>query len=139
MVVPTDYHQLVTDLNQAAAYFTNVGGWNAVVASGILSPVGMAIRKFKGIDNGEVMLWLIAAGSLLSGFFVYLLTTPQHDPTVIAFLGFVTFLASQPFYKVIFKPLFAWIGIQFATAKAQVEADKNPATVPAEGLPPIGQ
>lgn len=139
MVVPTDYHQLVTDLNQAATYFNNVGGWNAVIASGVLSPVLMAIKKLKSIKDGEVMLWLLGASSFIAGFMVYLLTTPQHDPTIIAFLGFVTFIASQPFYKVIFKPFFAWVSIQFTTAKAQVEADKNPATVPADGLPPIGQ
>lgn len=139
MVLPTNTHQLVSDLNQLAQTFNNLGGWNAVVASGVLSPIGMAVKKLKNIDNGEVMLWLIAAGSLLAGFVVYLLTTPQHDPTVIAFLGVVTFVGTQPFYKVIFKPFFAWLGGQFATAKAQVEAQKNPASVPAEGLPTIGQ
>lgn len=139
MVLPTNFHQLLTDANLVAQYFDNLGGWNAVAASGVLSPIGMAIKKFAKIDNGEVMLWLIGAGSIAAGFMVYLLTTPQHDPTVIAFLGVVTFLGTQPFYKVIFKPFFAWLGGQFATAKAQVEAQKNPASVPPEGLPVIGK
>ena len=139
MVVPTNYHQLLTDANLAAQYFSNLGGWNAVLASGVLSPIGMAIKKLKGIHNGEFMLWFMGAGSLIAGFTVYLLTTPQHDPTVIAFLGFITFLASQPFYKVVFKPFFAWLGGQFVTAKAQVEAQRNPASVPPEGLPSIGK
>jgi len=139
MVLPTNTHQLLTDANQVAQYFSSLGGWNAVLASGVLSPIGMAIKKLKGIHNGEVMLWIMGAGSLIAGFLVYLLTTPQHDPTVIAFLGFITFLASQPFYKVIFKPFFAWLGGQFATAKLQVEAQKNPASVPPEGLPVIGK
>lgn len=139
MVLPTNLHQAVNDLNLIATYFNNLGGWQAVVASGVLSPVGIGIKKLKGIDNGEVMIWLMAAGSLVAGFMVYLLTTPQHDPTVIAFLGAVTFLASQPFYKVIFKPFFGWLGGQFATAKLQVEAQRNPASVPPEGLPAIGK
>lgn len=139
MVVPHDPHQLLTDLNTAAQYFNSAGGFQALVASGFLSPIGMAIKKVKGIDNGEVMLWLMGAFSVAAGFFIYLVTTPQHDPTVIAFLGLVSFLGTQPFYKLAFKPFFAWLGGQFAQAKAQVEAEKNPATVPAEGLPAIGQ
>lgn len=139
MVLPHNTHQLVSDLNLIAQYFNNLGGWSAVAASGVLSPIGMAIKKLKGIRNGEVMLWLMGAGSLITGFVVYLTTTPQHDPTVIGFLGVITFLASQPFYKFMFKPFFTWLGGQFATAKLQVEAAKNPATVPPEGLPVIGK
>jgi hypothetical protein len=51
----------------------------------------------------------------------------------------VTFIGTQPFYKLLFRPFFKWLEGQFATAKQQVEAQKNPASVPAEGLPPIGK
>lgn len=139
MVLPTDFHQLLGDLNHFAQTFDSLGGFSALVASGVLSPVVSLIKKVKDIRNGEVMIWLLGIGSLFAGFAVYLFTTPQHDPTIVAFLATVTFLGTQPFYKFIFKPFFTWLGSQFATAKAQVDAQKNPAAVPAEGLPPIGQ
>lgn len=139
MVLPTNTHQLVSDLNQIAQTFGNLGGFSALLASGVLSPVVSLIKKVKDIKNGEVMIWLLGVGSLAAGFIVYLFSTPQHDPTIVAFLGTVTFIGTQPFYKIIFKPFFAWLGGQFATAKAQVDSQKNPAAVPAEGLPPIGQ
>jgi hypothetical protein len=139
MVLPHNIHELVADLNATATTFNNLGGFSALLASGVLSPVGIGIKKLKDIKDGEVMLWIMAAASLVAGFLVYLFSTPQHDPTVIGFLGLVTFIGTQPFYKIIFKPLFTWVGGQFAQAKLQVEADRNPAAVPPEGLPVIGQ
>jgi hypothetical protein len=132
-------HELVNHANALAALFNSLGGWQAVQAAGILSPIGMAVKHLKGIKNGEVMLWLMGAGSLIAAFVTYLFITPTHDPSIIAFLGVITFISTQPFYKIVFKPLFGFIASQFATAKEEVANAANPAAVPPEGLPVIGK
>lgn len=134
-----NFNEVVDQLNHLAIIFNNIGGWQAVQAAGILSPIGYGVKKLSGIKNGELMLWLMGAGSVVAAFVVYLFATPTHDPTIIGLLGVITFLSTQPLYKFFFKPLFAFVGSQFATAKEQVAAQANPAAIPPEGLPVIGK
>jgi hypothetical protein len=113
--------------------FAQAVPWDAATYGFLLSPLLLLVKKIKGIHNGELMVWLLLAGSLLAGFANYLTETQPGDPRVIAFNSFVTLIATQPVYKLLLKPAIAFFQAQVDKAVAFNEEVKS-AAVPNGGI-----
>jgi hypothetical protein len=108
-----------------------------VGASGILSVV--LIKPYKWIKkyfdhHKEVMTIVIGVGGILLAAAHYLLTTPTQEPNIIVMQGLVISFLSQPFYKIILKPLTGFLVAKIVEAET-IKAQAQTAIVPASGLP----
>jgi hypothetical protein len=104
--------------------------WGAVAASGVLSPVLLAVKKWFSVQSEKVMITLVAASGMLVAGANYLLHVPTHEPTIIALQGAAIAFGTQPFYFFIVKPLAAAVADQLAKAAA-FDAQVKSAAVPA--------
>lgn len=123
-------NQVLLILNTIA---TNVP-WDLVIASGVLSPVLVIVKKWLDIQSEKVMMTLVLVFGMLGATATYLLTVETADPTIIAAQGLMVAAMSQPFYFLVIKPTFTWLSIEFAKARAW-DAEVKSAAVPAGGLP----
>lgn len=108
--------------------------WDLVIASGVLSPVVLVIKKWLSIQSEKVMMTLVLLVSMIGATASYLLGTTSSDPTIIAVQGFMVAAMSQPVYYLAVKPFSAWLGAELAKARA-FDAEVKSAAIPAEGLP----
>jgi hypothetical protein len=104
-------------LHTVNAVLANVP-WSAVAASGLLSPVLLAIKKWFSVQSERVMISLVALSGMLVAGGSYLLHVPTHDPTIIALQGAAIAFGTQPFYFFIVKPIAASVEEQLAKAAA---------------------
>lgn len=130
-------HDLLNLLNELA---TKVPlDW--LIASGLLSPLLLAVKKWRITKNVETILqkdWvmysLVILTSAAFAIASYILNDPTKDPTVIAIQTAMTAFMSQPIYFFVVKPLFKLIEAQLAKA-AQLNADiKSAAVSPTEPI-----
>lgn len=108
--------------------------WDAVIASGILSPLLLGVKKWFSVQSEKVMIVLVLISGVLVASGNYLLNVPTSDPSIIAVQGAVLAFMTQPIYFFVVKPFFRWFGETLAAAAA-FKADAQSATVPSEGLP----
>ncbi len=122
--------QILTTLNDLARHFP----WAALAASGVISPLGVAIKKWFDVQSERVMISIIVGMSAFAAAANYLIHVPTHDPLIIglqtAVIGFMT----QPVYYFVVKPALAAFRNQVEKASV-FNAEIKSATVPATGLP----
>jgi hypothetical protein len=108
-----------------------------VVAAAIVSPVGLAIKKWLSIDSEKKMLTLIMLSSLLAGALQYLHSVPQFAPWFAIVQGWLIFATTQPVYRFAVKPLAVRLGVWWneQLIKATATNEAKAATVPPQGLP----
>lgn len=108
--------------------------WELVIASGILSPVALAFKKWLHIQNEKVMMTMVLVFGLIGAAITYITTVPTDDPTIIAARGLMIAAMSQPVYYLVVKPIATWLSAELAKAAA-FDAEVKSAAIPAEGLP----
>lgn len=123
-------HTINSILNWTA---TNVP-WDLVIASGLLSPVLLVIKKKLDVQSEKVMMTLVLVLSTLGSAAQYLLTTTAGSPEIIAAHGLMVAALSQPWYFALYKPAMAWFSNELAKARA-FDAEVKSAAIPATGLP----
>lgn len=110
------------------------GTWQALAASGVISPTLQAIKHWFSIESEKYMVFLMIFASGVTAAVAYILNTPNQNPTIIALhtaiIGFIT----TPFYYYIVKPLYLKFISEVAQAK-KLNEDIKSAAVPPEGLP----
>lgn len=138
-----DLHTLNQLLNDLAVGITHVSAmipWDLVAASGILSPLTLAIKQplKKRIEEDKtmekVMMTVILVLSTAAAAASYLLTVTTSDPSIIAVRGLMIAAMSQPWYYLCFKPAYRWFSGELAKARA-FDAEVKSAAIPASGLP----
>lgn len=112
--------------------------WDAIIASGILSPLLLGIKKWFSVQSEKVMITLVGTVAVLTAAGHYLLTVPTSDPSIIAVQGAVLAFMTQPIYFFIVKPVWKWFSEQLAAAAAY-RAELQSATEPVGGIPAEGQ
>lgn len=124
---------LVATLNVINWLAVNIP-WDLVLASGVLSPVLLAIKKWRHIQSEKVMMSLVLVVSIAGATASYILSSTSDLPTVIAIQGLMVAAMSQPWYYIIYKPATKWLSAELAKAKA-FDAEVKSAAIPAAGLP----
>ncbi len=122
--------QVISILNTIA---TNIP-WDLVIASGILSPLLVIIKKWMHIQSEKVMMSLVLLFGVLGAAATYLLTVETADPSIIAVQGLMIAAMSQPIFFILVKPAATWLSVEFAKARAW-DAEVKSAAVPSGGLP----
>ena len=89
-----------------------------ILAGGVLSPVAAGVNKVIRAQK-PLIKWLVVVFGATVGAVVHaVLTTKSKDPNIIAIQSsLVTFFASA-WWLTVFKPIFRWLGDQFAKAAA---------------------
>ena len=114
--------------------------WDAILASGILSPLLLipkrVVKKYF-IHQEQVMIIVVGLAGLLVAAGNYLLHVPNQNPGIIAIQGAVLAFMTQPIYFIVVKPLCRKISAIIAVeiAKAAAKDEVHSAAVPPEGLP----
>lgn len=108
--------------------------WELVIASGVLSPVVLLVKKWLHLQSEKVMMTLVLVLSMLGSAVTYILSATSNDPTIIAVQGFIVAAMSQPVYYLIVKPFSLWFSGELAKARA-FDAEVKSAAIPATGLP----
>lgn len=107
--------------------------WEALVASGIISPLLVGIKKVLSVQSERVMISLVLIVSILAATGHYLLTVPTSNPSIIAMQGAVLAFMTQPVYFFLVKPASKWFSETLAAAAA-FKADVKSAAEPQQGL-----
>lgn len=129
-----DFTQIITIVVQALNWLAVNIPWDLVIASGVLSPVLLAIKKWRHIQSEKVMMTLVLVLGMIGSAITYFLTVHSSDPTIIAVQGLMVAAMSQPFYYLVVKPFSVWLGGELAKARAY-DAEVKSAAIPADGLP----
>lgn len=119
--------QLLTNLNSLAVHIPWSTLGEGLLASGVLSAFLTAPYHFikKWFEHhSEVMIVVVGLSGLAVSGVNYLLKTPTTDPTIVALQGFAIAFGTQPFYKLMLKPLFAWL-TSLITAKVEKAVEYN--------------
>lgn len=117
--------------------------WDAVAASGVLSPLLVGVKRWFSVQSERIMISLVILFAMLAAAGNYLLNVPSQDPGVIAVQGAVLAFMTQPVYFFVVKPAYKWFSGQLAKAAAfdeQVKANTEPVPVPsaaAASLAPV--
>jgi hypothetical protein len=111
--------------------------WELVIASGVLSPAVLAVKKWLGIQNEKVMMALVLVSGLIGAAVTYILSVPTDDPSIIAVRGLMIAAMSQPVYYLLVKPVATWLSAELAKAAA-FDAEVKSAAIPEGGLPVSG-
>lgn len=109
--------------------------WNAVAASGVLSPLLLGIKKWFSVQSEKVMITLVALLACLTAAGHYLLTVPTHNPSIIAVQGFVLAFMTQPIYFFVVKPTVKWFDERVEEAAALNLAKSAAEPVPSVTAP----
>jgi hypothetical protein len=144
-----DFHQILIHLNDIASNFP----WQYLVAAGLISPIGVFIKKWAVIEahkkytvlhipflhkfqfSGEqLMLSIVAGMSYVAAGLSYILHYPTHDPSLIAIQGTFLSFATQPVYYFLVKPFLGYIQKEIEK-DAQANLTIKSAAIPAGGLP----
>ena len=102
--------------------------WEAVVAGGVLSPLAVGVNKLIKAQKPITKFTVVFMVAVLGCGINYILNTPVRDPSIIALQGAVVTFFAQPFYLLMVKPGFAWVGVQLAKAQAFDAEVKSAAT-----------
>jgi hypothetical protein len=136
--------QIINYANDAVKAFHQVppGFWQALLASGILSPLLKVWKHFrvtkKEKEIAEWAMYLITVGVAFSAALLqYLLTAHPGNPTIIALHTAILSFMLQPVYLLGVKPLWSYFSKKSAAATAFNEEVKS-AAIPATGLPIAG-
>lgn len=119
-----DISTLVNYLND----FANVIPWDAILASGILSPLMVPVIKFVKAERDITKLLLVFLGGTGIAIGHYLLTTPTDNPSIVLMQGAVLTFMAQPFWHLLVKPGIAYVKSEVARAIADQE--KKSAVLP---------
>lgn len=116
--------------------------WDVIIESGALSgalavllvgPYRIVKRYFEHYK--EVMTIVVGVGGVALTFGQYLLSTPQYAPQLAVLQGLAVAYGSQPFYKIVLKPL--WMATTRAITKKVVEYNQA-LSQPQVALEPAG-
>lgn len=116
--------EVLNTLNYIALHFPVEGLVATVTGSALLTPV---TRKLSSKSDLFKMTLVWVTFAIGAGVY-YLLNTPVDNPSIIALQASAMFVASQPIYMKLFKPLVVWFGEQLTKAAAfdaQVKAAKE--------------
>lgn len=108
--------------------------WDLVLASGILSPLLLGVKKWFSVQSEKVMMSLVLVFGVVGAAVTYLMGTPTTDPSIIAAHGLMIAAMSQPVFFILVKPVSRWLSTELAKAAA-FDAEVRSAAIPAEGLP----
>lgn len=122
-----DLPSLATILQHLNSFATEFP-WEVILASGILSPVMVPIIKLFKVQKDTVKIGLVYVGGVIFAAVHYFITTPSSDPTVIYMQGAILAFTAQPFYHLMVKPGFAYLGTEISRAVALKE--KQDAVLP---------
>lgn len=108
-----------------------------VVGAIIVSPVVLAIKRWRDIHSEKIMLALVIGGSFITAALLYLRSVPEFAPWAIAVQGWLVFATTQPVYIYLVKPLSIRIGIWFngKVAAVAIANEAKSAAIPATGMP----
>jgi hypothetical protein len=145
-----EFHQLLSTANDFATQFP----WQYLLMAGVISPIGVFIKKLADIQakkkytvlhvpfvhtfkfTGEQLMFSMVAGmSYLAAGLSYALHYPTHDPTLIAIQGTILGFATQPVYYFMVKPFLGYVQSELAK-DAQENLTIKSAAVPVGGLTP---
>jgi hypothetical protein len=112
--------------------------WDLVMASGILSPAVLLVKKWLHLQSEKVMMTLVLVLSMIGSAVTYILSTNSADPSIIAVQGLMVAAMSQPVFFLVVKPFSVWFGGELAKARA-FDAEVKSAAIPASGLPVSNQ
>lgn len=110
------------------------GTYEAMIASGVISPVLLGIKKWLSVKSERVMVTLVIVIAMLTAAGNYLLHVPVHDPSIIALQGSVIAFMTQPVYFFFVKPLFNKVS-ETLSAASKFNDEVKSAVEPPEGLP----
>jgi hypothetical protein len=135
---------MLNTLNNIVNYYHQIppGFWQALIASGILSPLVHAwhqvhvTRKEKEIADWAMIIIVILV-AFAASVFQYLLTTHPSNPTVIAMHTAVVGFMMTPLYIIVVKPLWTWLSKKSAAADIYNSQLKS-SLIPSTGLPIAG-
>lgn len=122
-------HDLLSTANELAKSFP----WDALAATGVISPLLVGFKKWLSIQSERVMISLVALLSFLTVAGHYLLTTPSSSPKVLAYQSAVLAFMTQPVYFFFVKPAFAWLRTSIEKSD-QLNKDIKSAAQPASGI-----
>lgn len=108
------YQTILDALNYVAVHIP----WEGLVASGILSPLLVGIKKWFSVQSERIMITLVIVSGMLVAAGNYLLHVPTSDPSIIAVQGAVVAFMTQPIYFFVVKPIWKWFATQMAKAAA---------------------
>lgn len=143
-----DFSEILKQTIEILNYVATNVPLDAIIASGVLSPILLGFKKVFGVNSEKVMITMVGIAGILVATGNYLLHVPTSDPTVIAMQGAVLAFMTQPFYFLLVKPASKRIGVWAAAqlAKAQVYQDDvksaaiaSPAVVPISDFRPKSQ
>jgi hypothetical protein len=132
--------QILNSLAITVSHISGMVPWDLVAASGVLSPVLLAVKQplKKRIESDKtmekVMMSLVIIFGIVVATLQYLVNVPTTDPSIIAVHGLLISAMSQPFYMILVKPFYRWLSGELAKAKA-FDAEVKSAAIPATGLP----
>jgi hypothetical protein len=130
-------HELLNTLNTLAQFIP----FDDALYAPLLSVVLLITKKVAKIKNGEVMVWLTVAGSVVFAAVAYIVSHPNENPQVAAMSAVVIAATSQPFYRLVLRPLSKAIGkvwLAQVNKAARLNSEVKSAAVPATGLPISG-
>jgi hypothetical protein len=113
------------------------GTYEALLASGIISPLLVGVKKWFSVQSERVMITLVVVLGMLAAAGNYLLHVPTQDPSIIALQGAVIAFMTQPVYFFFVKPLFGKISSTLEAA-AKFNDEVKSAAEPAGGVPLSG-
>lgn len=119
--------QVLEILNTVVNNFPVEGVVGVITGSSLLTPITRKLKNQSDLFKMTLVWCTFAVGA---GIY-YLLNTPIDNPTIIAIQASVLYVASQPFYMKVAKPIAVWFGDQLAKAAAfdeQVKQAKEPVT-----------
>lgn len=131
-------------LNDAVKAYHQIppGAWQAILASGILSPALHIWHKIHVTrKEKEIAEWAMLAITILVAFgasvFQYLLNTHPGNPKIIALHTSVLAFTMTPTYIWAVKPIFAWLSAKNAQSNVYAAqlAELKSAVIPSTGLP----
>lgn len=127
-------HDILTQLLNVSNYLANHIPWAAVGASGVLSPLVLAIKKWFSVQSERIMITIVALVATITAGANYLIHVPTHDPSIIALQATVLAFLTQPVYFFVVKPGFKWFqqrteeAVQLKLAQAGDPAPDQPFT-----------
>lgn len=130
--------QTVTIINEVLNWLAVNVPWELVIASGVLSPVLLGVKKWKHIKSEKIMSTLVIVFGLLGAAATYILSSTSDTPAIIATQGLLIAAMSQPWYFTLWKPISKWLSAELAKARA-FDAEVKSAAIPATGLPVSNQ
>lgn len=130
--------QTITIINEVLNWLAVNVPWDLVIASGVLSPVLLGLKKLKKIESEKIMSTLVIVISVIGAAISYIMSSTADTPAIIITQGLIVAAMSQPWYFALYKPATKWLSTELAKARA-FDAEVKSAAIPASGLPVSNQ